>query len=123
MEAKWNSSSDIWNNILKSAELRFSFGTELFAGNLNWKAQLGAISTKFSKAIGLLHKLLLFPKQVLHSKYNSLIISHINYSLLAWGLKSHKIELLRKNAIRVLYSKSPIAHTEPVYKDEPAQTI
>ena len=40
---------------------------------------------------------------------------HLNYSLLAWGIKSHKIEQLQKKAIRVLYSKSPIAHTEPLF--------
>ena len=40
---------------------------------------------------------------------------HLNYSLLAWGTKSNKIELLQKKAIRVLYSKSPIAHTAPLY--------
>ena len=84
--------------------------------NLNWKAHLNAISTKISRIIGLLHKLkYIFPKQVLHSIYNSLIIPHLNYSLLAWGIKSHKIEQLQKKAIRVLYSKSPIAHTEPLF--------
>ena len=40
---------------------------------------------------------------------------HLNYSLLAWGIESHKIEQLPKKAIRVLYSKSPIAHTEPLF--------
>ena len=40
---------------------------------------------------------------------------HLNYSLLVWGIKSHKIEQLQKKAIRVFYSKSPIAHTEPLY--------
>ena len=34
---------------------------------------------------------------------------YLNYSLLAWGTKSNEIELLQKKAIRVLYSKSPIA--------------
>ena len=40
---------------------------------------------------------------------------HLKYSLLAWGAKSNKIKLLQKKAIRVLYSKSPIAHTAPLY--------
>ena len=35
--------------------------------------------------------------------------------LLVWGTKSNKIELLQKKAIRVLYSKSPIAHTALLY--------
>ena len=32
-----------------------------------------------------------------------------------YEFKSNKIELLQKKAIRVLYSKSPIAHTAPLY--------
>ena len=39
---------------------------------------------------------------------------HINYSLLAWGNKCNKIELLQKKAVRVINLKTPIAHTEPL---------
>ena len=42
---------------------------------------------------------------------------HLNYSLLAWGTKPNKIELLQKKAIRVLYSKTPIAHTAPLFNN------
>ena len=94
----------------------FNFLGLIIVSNLNWNAHLNAISTKISRIIGLLHKLkYIFPKQVLHSLYNSLIMPHLNYSLLAWGIKSHKIEQLQKKAIRVLYSKSLIAHTEPLF--------
>ena len=94
----------------------FNFLGLIIDANLNWKAHLNAIGTKVSRVIGLLHKLkYVFPKKVLHSIYNSLIMPHLNYSLLAWGIKSNKIELLQKKAIRVLYSKSPIAHTAPLY--------
>ena len=48
--------------------------------------------------------------------YKSLILPHFNYSLLAWGSKRHKIEILHKRAIRVVKFKSPIAHTEPILK-------
>ena len=75
----------------------FNFLGLIIDFNLNWKAHLNAISTKISRIIGLLHKLnYTFPKQVLHSIYNSLIMPHLNYSLLAWGIKSHKIEQLQK---------------------------
>ena len=94
----------------------FNFLGLIIDSNLNWKAHLSAIGNKISRVIGLLRKLkYIFPKQVLHSIYNSLIMQHLNYSLLAWGIKSHKIEQLQKKAIRVLYSKSPIAHTEPLF--------
>ena len=65
--------------------------------NLNWIAHLSAIGTQISRVIGLVYKLkYMFPKQVLHSIYNSLIMPHLNYSLLAWGIKSYKIELQKK---------------------------
>ena len=41
---------------------------------------------------------------------------HPNYMLLAWGTKCSKIELLQKRAVRLLYFKSPIAHTKPLFK-------
>ena len=41
---------------------------------------------------------------------------YINYSLLAWGTKCQKIELLQKKAVRDVHSKSPIAHTTPIFK-------
>ena len=40
----------------------------------------------------------------------------MHYALLAWGTQCHKIELLQKKALRVIFSKSPIAHTEPLLK-------
>ena len=94
----------------------FNFLGLIIDANLNWKAHLNAIGTKVSRIIGLLPKLkYVFPNNILHSIYNSLIMPHLNYSLLAWGTKSNKIELLQKKAIRVLYSKTPIAHTAPLY--------
>ena len=48
--------------------------------------------------------------------YNSLILTHMNYSLLAWGANCHSIELLQKKAVRVINFKSPLAHTEPILK-------
>ena len=41
---------------------------------------------------------------------------HLNYMLLAWGTKCHKIKLLLKRAVRLLYFKSPMAHTKPLFK-------
>ena len=94
----------------------FNFLGLIIDANLNWKAHLNAIGTKVSRIIGLLHKLkYVFPNNILHSIYNSLIMPYLNYSLLAWGTMSNKIELLQKKAIRVLYSKTPIAHTTPLY--------
>ena len=49
--------------------------------------------------------------------YNSSILPHMNYSLLAWGSNCHSIELLQKVAVRVVNFKLPLAHTEPILKN------
>ena len=85
--------------------------------HLDWKPHLNSIGIKIARVIGLLRKLkYTLPTQVLRSIYNSLILPHMHYALLAWGTQCHKIELLQKKALRVIFSKSPIAHTEPLLK-------
>ena len=93
--------------------------------NFNWKAHLSAVSTKVSRVIGLLHKLkYVFPSYILRMIYNSLILPHFNYSLLAWGCKCQNIEILQKKAIRIVHFKSPIAHTELNFKsNESVETV
>ena len=75
------------------------------------------IGNKISRVIGLLHKLKhIFPSYISRMIYNSLILLHMNYSLLAWGANCHSIQLLQKTAVRVINFKSPLAHTEPILK-------
>ena len=65
--------------------------------NLNGNAQLNSIGSKIARVIGLLRTLkYMFPKHILCSIYNSVILPHMNYSLLAWGNKCNKIELSQK---------------------------
>ncbi len=54
--------------------------------HLNWKCHIDNISNKISKNIGMINKLIhLLPLKTKTLIYNSLIVSHINYGLLAWG--------------------------------------
>ena len=66
--------------------------------------------------IGLLYKLkYLLSADLLRMIYNSFILPHMNYSLLAWGSNCHSIELLQKKAVRVVNFKPPVVlHTEPI---------
>ena len=85
--------------------------------SLGFKFHLTKIGDKISRVIGLLHKLKhIFPSYLLRMIYNSLILPHMNYSLLAWGANCYSIELLQKKAVRVINFKSPLAHTEPILK-------
>ena len=49
--------------------------------------------------------------------YNSLILPHMMYFLLAWGSNCHSIKLLQKKAVRVVNFKPPLAYTEPIQKN------
>ena len=83
--------------------------------NLNFKSHLTIIGTKISRVIGLLHNLkYIFPAYLLRMIYNSLILPHINYCLLAWGSNCHSIELLQKKTVRVVNFKP---HREPILKN------
>ena len=85
--------------------------------NLNFKPHTKIIAAKISRVIGVLHKLkYILPAYLLRMIYNSLILPHLNYSLLAWGIQCPNIELLQKKAVRVVNFKSPVAHTEPILK-------
>ena len=85
--------------------------------NLNFKPHTKIIAAKISRVTGVLHKLkYIFSAYLLRMIYNSLILPHLNYSLLAWGIQCPNIELLQKKAVRVVNFKSPVAHTEPILK-------
>ena len=52
---------------------------------------------KISKVIGTLYRLKNeFPGEMLKTLYTSLIASYLNYGLLLWGVKSHKVEIMQK---------------------------
>ena len=59
----------------------------------------------------------IFPAYLLRMIYNSLILPHINYYLLAWGSNCHSVELLQNKTVRVVNFKSPVTHTEPILKN------
>ena len=83
--------------------------------NLNFKPHTKFIAAKISRVIGVTPTKN-FPAYLLRMIYNSLILPHLNYSLLAWGTQCPNIELLQKKAVRVVNFKSPVAHNEPILK-------
>ena len=84
----------------------FNFLGLIINCHLDWKPHLNSIGIKVARVIGLLRKLkYTLPIQVLRSIYNSLILPHMHYALLAWGTKCHKIELLQKKDLLKLYYK------------------
>ena len=106
------------NNDIQSVT-EFNFLGLYLNSKLNWDTHVNIISKKISRAVGIIKKMqLLFPKRILISLYNTLILPHINYCLLSWGSSNatETIFLQQKKAIRAISSASHNAHTEPLFK-------
>ena len=78
----------------------FNFLGLILDSNLNWTAHLKAIGSTISRVIGLLRKLkYIFPTYIFCSIYKTLILPHLNYSLLTWGNKCIKLNYYRRKPL------------------------
>ena len=65
----------------------FNFLGLIMDEHLNWKSHVETISNKCFMTIGVLNKLKYFlPLTVKLILYNSLILPHLNYGLMTWGI-------------------------------------
>ena len=95
----------------------FNFLGLIIDTNLNWKKHAEKISNACSKKIGILNKFKhILPLDIKTILYNSLIVPHINYCIMAWGFESNRIIKLQKKALRIITLSNYISHTEPLYK-------
>ena len=86
---------------------------------LSWKNHTKMVANKISRVMGILFRLKnIFPKEILLTLYNTLIYSYINYGLLVWGIESSRIDVLQKEAIRLVTTSAYIAHTTPLIIEE-----
>ena len=84
---------------------------------LDWKPHVNMISIKISKSVGVLNRLkYMLPLNVRLTIYHSLIASHFNYGILAWGFQCHNLFTLQKKAIRHVTLSRYNAHTDPLFK-------
>ena len=75
------------------------------------------MSIKCSKTIGILNKLkLILPIniKILLYKYNTLLILHMNYCLMAWGFNCNILYTLHKKPIRIISHSKYNYHTSPL---------
>ena len=86
--------------------------------NMKWNTHINNISNKISKYIGVLNKLKHFlPTFTLKTLYDSLIVPHFNYGILAWGYDMNRIFKLQKKVVRTFTNSKFNAHTEPLFKE------
>ena len=88
--------------------------------HLNWTSHVDTLTAKLSKTIGILNTLKhVLPINIMRTIYNSLILYHLNYSVLLWGPKLHvndKLHILQKKTVRILTCNSYFAHFDPLFK-------
>ena len=53
---------------------------------------------------------------ILRILYNSLILPHLQYSILSCGFKRGRLEKLQKRAIRIISNTKYNSHTDPLFK-------
>ena len=83
---------------------------------LSWKKHTTYLSLKLSRSIGVIKRLRRFlPPPTLRTLYNSLILPHLLYGILAWGHKGNHIFKLQKRAIRLISNAKYNAHTNPLF--------
>ena len=73
--------------------------------------------TKISKSVGILNMLKQFlPPFILRTIYNSIVLPHLSYGILAWGSTSIRPLKLQKKAVQVIFCSKLNAHTDPIFK-------
>ena len=107
------------NNIKIEQVSNFTFlDDNILDTSLSRKYHTKMIAIKISKIFGILHKLkYIFPKEILLILYKSLIVPHLSYGLLLWGVNLKDIFFLQKKAIRLVTNNSYTSHTEPYFKE------
>ena len=84
---------------------------------MTWKKHTDNISNKCLRVIGTLNRIKhIIPTQTRVLLYNSLILPHINYCIMAWGYQSNRMFKLQKRAIRIVANSKYNARTEPLFK-------
>ena len=87
--------------------------------NVNWQEHIGTVKNKIAKDIGLFYRAkYLLNESSLTSIYFAYIHSYLNYANIAWAstyqTKLKAIHLLRKLAVRIMFSKYNMTHSRPL---------
>jgi len=105
------------NNALIETVDEFNYLGVLLDKHISWKPQQMILIKKISQITGILTKLKHYlPVYVLKTIYTSLIASHLNYCILAWGADTASIAKAQKKAIRAISKAKYNAHSEPLFK-------
>ena len=88
--------------------------------HFRWKSHINKISINIARTTGIIRRLNqvlpVLPCNVLLTIYNSFILPHLNYGILAWGYDTTRIVRLQKKSLRYISSAKYVAHTDSLFK-------
>ena len=95
----------------------FNFLGVILNENLKWNTHMDSVCNRILRSIGIFCNLRHYlPTYILKTLYNSLVLSHCTYGILAWGTHNTRLYKIQKKAIRVISNSKFYAHTEPLFK-------
>ena len=88
--------------------------------HLSWNEHLSHLNKHIARNAGVIYKLRsIFPQRILLMLYNTLILPHLNYGILAWGSSPksqiEKILITQKRILRNIFCTSTREHTDPLF--------
>ena len=105
------------DNVIIEKVDEFNFLGLTMDTNLNWKNHSEKICNKCKKMIGILNRLrYVLPLGIKIMLYNTLILPHINYCIMAWGYKGTRLLKIQKKAVRIITLSGYSSHSEPLFK-------
>ena len=85
--------------------------------NLNWKKHSEKICNKCTNMFGILNRLMyVLPLGIKIMLYNTLILPHKNYCIMAWGYKGPRLLKIQKKSVRIITLSGYSSHSEPLFK-------
>ena len=85
--------------------------------HLDWDSHINKVAHKISRTTGILNKKKILPQHILRTMYNSIILPHIIYGILAWGYQTQRIFIIQKKTVTIITLSKYNAHTAPIYKE------
>ena len=93
------------NNVNIERVSQFNFLGVVINSTLKWDKHIAHISLKISRATGVIFRLRrIYPREILLTLYNTLILPHLSYCILVWGSKiknNHPLLLLQKRLLEI----------------------
>ncbi len=89
--------------------------------HLNWHIHINELSTKLSRAVGMLSKIRYYvSKETLHMVYYGIFSSLLTYGSQIWGQHNNiikRLQVLQNKALRIMYFQPPRTSATPLLKE------